>query len=109
MNDVVSNFTTNDYVELYDMFDEFKEQYYGFNSLVGGSQVNYPAFKSLFPIIVFDVRRQSETLKTGSIDISLDFNFSNIAPANTKAYALILSDRQYKFESDGKNLTMITK
>jgi len=109
MNDVVSNFTTNDYVELYDMFDGFKEQYYDINSFVGGSQVNYPAFKSLFPIIVFDVSHQSETLKTGSIDISLDFNFSNIAPANTKAYALILSDRLYKFESDGKNLTMTTK
>ena len=108
-NDVVTNFTTNDYVELYDMFDEFKEQYYGFNSLVGGSQVNYPAFKSLFPIIVFDVRRQSEVLKTGAIDISLDFTFSNVAPANTRAYALILSDRLYKFESDGKNLRMITK
>jgi len=109
MNDVVSNFATNDYVELYDMFDEFKEQYYGFSSLVGGSQVNYPAFRSLFPIIVFDVRRQSEVLKTGSIDISLNFNFTDIVPANTRAYALILSDRLYKFESDGKNLRMITK
>ena len=91
------------------MFDEFKEQYCGFNSLVGGSQVNYPAFKSLFPIIVFDVRRQSEVLKTGPIDISLDFTFSDAVPANTRAYALILSDRLYKFESDGKNLRMITK
>ena len=109
MNDVVSNFATNDYVELYDMFDEFKEHYYGFNSLVGGSQVNYPAFKSLFPLIVFDVRRQSEVLKTGPIDISLDFKFRAAVPDHTRAYALILSDRLYKFESDGKNLRMITK
>ena len=107
--DVVSNFATNDYVELYDMFDEFKEQHYGFNSLIGGSQVNYAAFRSLFPIIVFDVRRQSEVLRTEAINISLDFKFRDVVPDNTKAYALILSDRLYKFESDGKNLRMITR
>ena len=47
------------------MFNNFKEEYYGFNSLVGGTQVNFAAFKSLFPIIVFDVRKQKERLKTG--------------------------------------------
>jgi len=38
-----------------------KKEYYGFNSLIGGTQVNYSAFKSPFPILVFDIRRQSES------------------------------------------------
>ena len=90
------------------MFDSFKKEYYGFNSLVGGTQVSYLSFKKLFPIIVFDVRHQSERLKSGVIDMMLRFNFSAGIPANTRAYTLIISDREYRFSSDGKNLTMIS-
>ena len=39
------------------MFDDFKKDYYGIDSLVGGTQVNFPAFKTLFPILVFDVTK----------------------------------------------------
>src|SRR6266536_1182891 len=108
INDMVIDFPTNNYSYLYEMFDNFKKEYYSFNSLVGGTQVNFPAFKSLFPIIVFDVRHQSERLKSGVVDINLKFNFNDDVPANTAAYAIIISDRMYKFESDGKNLKMIS-
>ena len=37
------------------MFDDFKKYYCEIDFFVGGTQVNVPAFKSLFPIIVFDV------------------------------------------------------
>ena len=108
LNDIVTDFNMNDYSVLYEMFDSFKKEYYGFNSLVGGTQVSYLSFKKLFPIIVFDVRHQSERLKSGVIDMMLRFNFSAGIPANTRAYALIISDREYRFSSDGKNLTMIS-
>lgn len=108
LHDFVINFARNDYSELYEKFDDFKKEYYGFNSLVGGTQVNYPAFKSLFPIIVFDVRRQSESLRSGVIDMQLKFTFANAAPANTTAYSLIISDRLYKLTSDGQNLKLVT-
>jgi len=106
--DVITSFPTNDYSILYEMFDNFKTDYYGFNSLVGGTQVNYPAFKNLFPIIVFDVRHQAERLKSGIVDMQLKFTFAVDVPANTTAYTLIISDRLYKLESDGKNVVMIT-
>ena len=57
---IITNFTTNDYVKLYDMFHSFKKEYYGIDSLVGGTQVNFPAFETLFPILVFDVRKQTK-------------------------------------------------
>src|SRR5215469_5779726 len=50
INDVICNFPSNDYSVYYEMFDNFKKDYYGFNSLVGGTQVNFPAFQSLFHI-----------------------------------------------------------
>ncbi len=108
INDMVIDFPTNDYSYLYEMFDNFKKEYYSFSSLVGGTQVNFPAYKSLFPIIVFDVRHQSERLKSGVVDISLRFFFNADVPADTMVYSTIISDRMYKFDSDGKNLTMIS-
>jgi hypothetical protein len=105
---IINNFALNKYAELYNMFDNFKKEYYGYNSLSGGTQVNYSTFESLYPIIVFDVRRQSERLKYGVVDIKLKCKFHQGIPANTMAHAIILSDRFYKLKSDGKNLTMVT-
>ena len=90
------------------MFDDFKKNYYGIDSLVGGTQVNYPAFKTLFPIIVFDVRKQNERLKSGVVDIQAKFQFGANVPANTTAYAIIISDRFFKMASDGKNMTVVS-
>lgn len=108
MIDFNSDFNKNDYSILYEMFDKFKREFYGFNSLVGGTQVNPSAFKKLFPIIVFDVRHQSETLKSDKVNVDLNFRFSVNVPANTTAYAITLSDRMYKLNSDGKNLIMVS-
>ena len=106
--DIITNFTTNDYAKLYDMFDDFKKNYYGIDSLVGGTQVNFPAFKTLFPIIVFDVRKQNERLKSGVVDIQAKFQFGANVPANTTAYAIMISDRFFKMASDGKNMTVVS-
>jgi hypothetical protein len=65
MSDILTDFGRNEYLKLYNMFDDFKKEYYGIDSLVGGNQVNVAAFKSLFPIIVFDVRKQSEVIRSG--------------------------------------------
>ena len=108
MSDVITNFDRNEYMKLYNMFDDFKKEYYGIDSLVGGTQVNVPAYKSLFPIIVFDVRKQNETLKTGVTDIQVRFEFGAAVPANTVAYSVIISDRFYKLSSDGKNMSVVT-
>ena len=106
--DIINNFELNNYAELYSMFDNFKKEHYGYNSLSGGTQVSFPAFKSLFPIIVFDVRHQSEQLKYGIADIQFTCEFLEGIPANTTAYSVILSDRFYKLKSDGQNLQLIT-
>ena len=107
--DLNINFAVNDYAELYERFDDFKKEYYGFNSLVGGTQVNFSAFKSLFPIIVFDVRRQSERLKNGVTDMSINFTCREGVPANTRGYAIVISERIYHLTSDGDKLISISK
>ena len=107
-SDIITNFASHDYVKLYDMFDSFKKDYYGIDSLVGGTQVNFPAFKTLFPILVFDVRKQNGKLRTGVTDIQVKLFFGANAPANTNAYGCIISDRFFKMSSDGKNMRVIS-
>ena len=108
MSDIVTDFGRNEYSKLYSMFEDFKKDYYGIDSLVGGTQVNVAGFKSLFPIIVLDVRRQNEVLKTGVMDIQVRFEFGTPVPANTTANAVIISDRLYKMSSDGKNMSVLS-
>ena len=35
------DYTKNDYVRLYKMAEDFKKEYYGFNNLIGGTQINF--------------------------------------------------------------------
>ena len=107
MLDITTNFDRNEYMKLYDMFDDFKKDYYGIDGLVGGTQVNVAAYKSLFPIIVFDVRKQNEKIKTGVTDIQVKFEFNAAVPADTTAYAIMISDRFDKLSSDGKNMSVV--
>jgi hypothetical protein len=107
--DIDINFDENKYATLYDMFDNFKKSYDGFSSLIGGTQVSYAAFKTLFPIFVVDVRRQSEKIKSGVIDVQLKFNFRAAVAANTTAYSVIISDRHFRLKTDGTNLTIVSK
>ena len=108
MADITSNFDKNEFMKWYDMFDNFKKDYYGIDSLVGGTQVNVAAYKTLFPIIVFDVRKQNERLKTGVVDMQVKFEFGEAVPADTLAYAVTISDRFYKLTSDGKNMSVVS-
>ena len=103
MLDIATNFDRNEYLKLYDMFDDFKKDYYGIDSLVGGTQVNVAAYKSLFPIIVFYARKQNEKMKTGVTDIQVRLEFNAAVPADTTAYAVMIFDRFYKLSSDEKN------
>src|SRR5579863_4075613 len=108
MLDITTNFDRNEYMKLYEMFDDFKQDYYGIDGLVGGTQVNVAAYKTLFPIIVFDVRKQNEKLKTGVTDIQVKFEFNAAVPADTTAYALMISDRFFKLASDGNNMSVVS-
>src|SRR5437870_3370890 len=104
--DTINSFQINDYSDFYEKFDNYKKNKFGFNSLIVGTQVSFPAFKTLFPVFVFDVTRQSDKLISGVIDLQLKFIFNDNVPADTYAYCVIESDRRHKLTSDGKNLVM---
>jgi hypothetical protein len=108
LTDLNQNFTTNNYSRLFKMASEFKKEYYGIENVVSDCQLNPSNYKTLFPLIVFDTRKQSERLKGGITSITLHFNFSVAIPANTTAFAVVISDKIYTLESDGSKFNVIT-
>ncbi|XP_065658052.1 uncharacterized protein LOC136082569 [Hydra vulgaris] len=69
--------------------------------------LSFPNMKDLFPIMVFDVSNQRERLDSSIVNISTNATFNTAVPANTMAYALVISDKLLNFQSDGNRLTQI--
>ena len=105
--DMTTDFTKEQYVGVYKSFYDFASRYYGIDILLTGSGVNPSTFKSLYPIHVFDVSKQSERLTEGVVDLTVRMEFSANVPANTQAYALVISDRMLKFKSDGSQMSVL--
>jgi hypothetical protein len=106
---ITIDFNRNDIARWYNSLDKFKKEYYGYNSLIGGTQITPLSFKNMFPFIVFDVRRQSEQLRSGVADMTLKFKFGAGVPANTHVYAIVLSDSLYYMSADGQRMILQRK
>ena len=90
--DMPTDFVMEKFASVYKMFYDFASRY-GIDNLLAGS-----AFKSLYPIHIFDVSKQSERLTEDVVDLTVRMEFSANVPANTQAYALVISDRMLKFD-----------
>ena len=97
--DTTTDFVKEQYVGVYMSFYDFSSRYYGIYNLLAGSQMNPDAYKALYPIHVFDVSKQSERLTEGVVDLTVKMEFSENVPANTQAYALVISVRMLKFKT----------
>lgn len=93
-DDLNLRFDKDQYALLYDMYIKFQQSYYGrqFQPLLSREK-----FASDAAIAVIDCSRQNEVIKTGPVDIRLEFKTSENAPANTTAYCLLLHDRIVKY------------
>ena len=60
-----------------------------------------------YSYICLDVSRQSEKLKNSVTDIQVKAYFNENVPANTEAFAVVISDRVVSFASDGNRMTVI--
>jgi len=55
-------------------------------------------------MFVFDVTKQSKKLKTSVTDIKIKAQFSANVPANTEAFAVVVSDKSLIFQSGGQKM-----
>lgn len=84
------NIAQNQYALLYEMYTNFQSSYYGKDA---EPLLNKSDFKNYAPLIVIDCSKQNESLKSGPVDIRLEFEAKNNFPAETSAYCLIIHDR----------------
>ena len=111
--DYENDFGKNQYSRIYGDTALFRKKFFNMDYLVSNCGINPPYFKSLYPLYVFDVSKQSEKLKTSVSDIHVKAFFNDDpnnpinSPANTMAYAVIISDRLFHFVSDGSKITNI--
>ena len=105
--DVVADFPKHKYVEYYKMFTDFTRNYYHMDPLTVGNFVDIITYKEKYPIFYINVEHQSERLSQGVVDIMIRMKFGANITKGTVAYALVISDRRIKFQSDGKKMNIL--
>ena len=85
----------------------FSEKFYGMDQLITQSNITPADYKDLYPLMVFDVSKQSEKLKSSVVDIQIKAIFNAAVAAGTQAYAVIISDKLLKFQSDGQKMSVV--
>ena len=85
----------------------FGVKFFGMDELVTQSNIKPSDYKTLYPLFIFDVSKQKEKLESSVVDIQIKANFTENVPANTTAFALIISDKMLSFQSDGNKMSVI--
>ncbi|XP_060085074.1 uncharacterized protein LOC132564438 [Ylistrum balloti] len=85
----------------------FRSKFYNMDELVSNPNITPADYKTLFPLFVFDVSKQSERLKTAVTDIQIKMQFNANVPAGTEAFAVVISDKMINFKTDGKKVNVV--
>ena len=86
---------------------EFRSKFFNMDELISSPNINPSDYRALYSLFLFDVSKQSEKLKYSTTDIQVKMYFSANVPANTQAYAVIISDRLINFQSDGNKFSVV--
>ena len=101
------SFPAQKFSRIYGETAEFRKKFFNMDELVSNPNFTPFEFKNLYPLFLFDVSKQSEKLKYSTTDIQIKMDFVGNAPANTQAYAVIISDRLINFQSDGNKFSVV--
>ena len=79
----------------------FGVKFFDMDELITKSNITSSDYKTLYPLVTFDVSKQKEKLKSSVVGIQIKANFTENVSANTGAFALVISDKMLSFQSDG--------
>ena len=85
----------------------FGVKFFGMDELITQSNITPSDYKTLYPLFTFDVIKQKEKLKSSVVDIQIKANFTENVSANTRAFALVISDKMLSFQSDGNKMSVV--
>ena len=101
------SFLAHKFSRVYGDAAEFRSKFFNMDELVSSPNITPADYKTLYPLFLFDVSKQSEKLKYSTTDIQIKMHFSANVAANTQAYAVIISDRLINFQSDGNKFSVV--
>ena len=85
----------------------FRSKFFNMDELISSPNINSSDYRTLYPLFLFDVSKQSEKLKYSTTDIQVKMYFNANVPANTQVYGVIISDRLINFQSDGNKFSVV--
>ena len=85
----------------------FGVKFIGMDELITQSNMTPSDYKTLYLLFTFDVSKQQEKLKFSVVDIQIEANFTENVPANTRAFALVISDKMLSLQCDGNKMSVI--
>ena len=101
------SFPNQQFCRVYGDAAAFRSKFYHMDELVSNPNITPADYKTLYPLFVFDVSKQSERLKNSTTDIQIKAQFNANVPIGTIAYALVISDKMLTFQSDGNKMSAI--
>ncbi len=101
------SFPRQQFSRLYGDAAAFRAKFYRMDELVSNPNITPSDYKSLYPLFVIDVSKQSERLKNSTTDIHIRAQFGTNVPDHTQAYVMVISDRLLSFQSDGNKFSMV--
>ena len=101
------SFPANQFSRAYGDAANFRSKFFNINELVSNPNITPSDCKTLFPLFLFDISKQSEKLKYSTTDIQVKMEFNDQVPLGTEAYAVIISDRLINFQSDGNKFSVV--
>ena len=72
--------------------DLFGVKFFVLDELITQSNTTPSDYKTFYHLFTFDVSKNKDNLKCSVVDIQIQANFTENVPANTRAFALVLSD-----------------
>ena len=101
------SFVEQRFSRVYGDVAEFRSKFYNMDELISSPNITPSDYGDFYPLFLFDVSKQSEKLKYSTTDIQVKVFFGDGVPANTQAYAVIISDRLINFQSDGNKFSVV--
>nr|XP_047129653.1 uncharacterized protein LOC124809560 [Hydra vulgaris] len=86
--DYILSFLNQQFSRAYRDASTFSEKFYGMNKLITQSNITPAYYKDLYPLMVFDVSKQSERLKSSVVDAQIKATFIAVVPAGKLEYRL---------------------
>ena len=101
------DFAKNMFSRVYGDAVEFRSKFFNMDELISNPNFTPLEYRTMYPLFLFDVSKQSEKLKYSTTDIQIKMSFKEDPPADTQVYGVIISDRLINFQSDGNKFSVV--